>query len=31
MIYTIDSKDFLCPKCKYQIAIFGAHRGGVYC
>ena len=31
MIYTIDSKDFLCPKCKYQIELYGAHRGGVYC
>ena len=31
MIYTLDSKDFLCPKCIYQISICGAHRGGVYC
>ena len=29
MNYSID--DFLCDKCLYQITIFGAHRGGVYC
>lgn len=30
MIYSLD-EDFLCSKCKYQIELYGAHRGGVYC
>ena len=30
MTYSLDN-DFLCDKCKYQITLHGAHRGGVYC
>ena len=30
MTYSLD-KDFLCDKCAYQIELYGAHRGGVYC
>ena len=30
MTYSLD-KDYLCNKCKYQIELYGAHRGGVYC
>ena len=30
MTYSLDN-DFLCNKCKYQIELHGAHRGGVYC
>lgn len=31
MVYSLSNEDLLCSKCKFQIAIFGAHRGGVYC
>ena len=29
MKYAIDG--YLCESCKHRIALFGAHRGGVYC
>ena len=31
MVYSLSNEELLCGKCKFQIAIFGAHRGGVYC
>lgn len=31
MVYSLSDKELLCDKCKFQIAIFGAHKGGTYC
>lgn len=31
MFYSLDPRCTLCKTCSLQIALFGAHRGGVYC
>ncbi len=31
MFYSLNKDEPLCPRCKYEIEFYGAHRGGVYC